>query len=596
MDIQTDLPAWDNSSEYPNLADVAFENDVRAIEALIARIESLNADLAANLAGIHEAGRTAQELRGNLTTYVNCELAVDAANPVAEKALSRLMQLGAKMDQALLPHRAYAMKMPDDAFEKFLADPRVADAEFDWRQRRLEAGTLLDDKEEILIAALRPAGHESFEQLYNRLMGTMSCPYRHEDGRVEPMGLAKAQALTKMPPENIRKAAWTAVQEAWRANREAGAAVLNGLAGWRLELADKRAKKAPFDFLTPPLREGRLERRTLDAMMTAIADQRERTRAGLRAMAAAHGKKRLDPWDLLAPAPGRSAPPTKYEDALALIKEALGAIDPSIADFVGMMRDRNWLEARVLPTKKGGAFSTGFAKSRTVRVFQTYMGSFADVTTLAHELGHAYHSWVIRDLPLEQRNYPMTLAETASVLFETLLGNHLAATAKDEATRFEAGYADAEHAAAFLVNIPARFEFEKSFYERRKQGFVPPDELSRLTDEAWTKWYGDTLSENDRLYWATKMHFSFADVSFYNFPYSFGYLFANAIDARRAEFGRDFPRRYVELLRDTGRMTVEDLIRRHFGEDAGSAAFWEKSLSGPAAKIEGFRKLSAPSP
>jgi len=193
-------------------------------------------------------------------------------------------------------------------------------------------------------------------------------------------------------------------------------------------------------------------------------------------------------------------------------------------------------------------------------------------------------------MPLAQLDYPMTLAETASIFAETLVGDHLQSTG-DAGTKFEIAWASVSDAAAMLVNIPARFDFEKSFYTARESGSLTPQELSDLTDQAWRKWYGTELSETEKQYWMTKLHFSIPEVSFYNFPYTFGYLFSLGIYAKRAELGDRFLPSYLEILRDTGRMTAEDLIQKHLGQDIRRPEFWLGSLSIVERKVSEFENL-----
>lgn len=602
MNADPQLPAWDLSTEYPDLNSPLFTTDVQAIERaaddLCRDIESLRPffgrsewsamereRLLTGLAKIQETQEAAVRLFWNLSTFVRCELSTDVGNEAAQKALSRLQSLSAKLEEAFEPARLFLLRAPVDVFDAFLAMPAATPSRFRWEQQRRTADLLLSEAEESLLIGLWPDGHKSWGRLYENLSGAMRCQIRRTDGSVEVVGLAQAQAMTKLPQEDQRRGAWLGIQEAWSHNQEAASAILNALAGWRLELAKKRSLRRKIDFLEEPLNSSRLGRETLEAMFAAVAEGAPAIRQGARLMAKAHGKKQLDPWDLLAPAPVEGGQTMSFAEGVATIRDSFAAVDSSMGEFVDKMVQNRWIEARVLPQKGGGAYCTRFPKSGTPRVFQTYMGSFSDVSTLAHELGHAYHNWMVRDLPLPQQMYPMTLAETASIFCETALVDRMATRASDNTTRLEAAYADVENAVSLLLNIPARFDFEKSFYEKRASGMVTAGEMSELTDAAWTKWYGDSLSANDRLFWATKMHFSFADVSFYNFPYTFGYLFALSIYARREELGAAFLPKYIEILRDTGRMTVEDLIRKHFDEDAASVAFWRKSVDVVQGKV-----------
>ncbi|MCM2282859.1 MAG: M3 family metallopeptidase, partial [Bdellovibrionaceae bacterium] len=425
------------------------------------------------------------------------------------------------------------------------------------------------------------------------ISGNLKCRLPDPDSSTggKEIGLAQTSGYLRSGVESERHAAWTAIQHAWHEQREPCAAILNALAGWRLDLVRKRSHTRPIDFLTYPLHKNAIRRETLDAMLTAIRSKIEIPRRGLRCLARALGKSRLDPWDLLSAAPPQMGfRPLPFSEGFELVASAFEAIHPEMGEFARLMLKNSWIEARVLPNKQQGGYCTEFAKSRTPRIFQTYMGSVSDIKTLAHEIGHAYHSWVMRDLKIMERHYPATLAETASVFGETAVAAAMA-QASDISMRRAIGWQVAETAAGFLINIPARFEFEKNFYELRNERFVTPDELSELTERAWQSWYGDTLAQTDRLYWASKLHFSMAGTSFYNFPYAFGYLFSVGLYARRESEGPAFFNTYKRILLDTGRMTAEDLIHKHLGEDISQPDFWLRSLELVERKIAAFEPL-----
>ncbi len=184
----------------------------------------------------------------------------------------------------------------------------------------------------------------------------------------------------------------------------------------------------------------------------------------------------------------------------------------------------------------------------------------------------------------------MTLAETASIFSETVLADVLFEKAKGD-EKFSIAWENAADAAVFLMNIPARFEFEKSLYEAREKGPVSPAELNQMTDAAWKKWYQGELTQNETQFWMTKLHFSFSKVSFYNYPYTFGYLFGVGVFARKEKLGGDCHQSYVNLLRDTGRMTVEEVAMKHLQVDLTKPDFWLDSLAIVESKVAGLEKL-----
>jgi oligoendopeptidase F len=627
-------PAWNTQSEYPDLEANEFRHDRADVDLFIKKIEAATdalkplmaieltsegstpdqtIKLIAGLQAIAELKEQAYILLHNLIVFVQCELSIDATNNLALKIQSELEIVSAKLSSAVTPTQLFLKRASDTIIEAYLAHSHTQAQEFTLKYARTQSDTLLPESEEILLTKLNLHGPQAWANLYNQVSGNLRC--RISNGEQEQtMGLAQASELLRDNDESVRHQAWLSIQEAWRPHLHTSAAILNGLAGWRLETYQQRSYKRTLHFLDAPLHAARIQRETLDAMMSAIQSDIEIPRRALRAIAHGLGKTKVDPWDLLAtnasPTAGNNGLATAgpsaiannssaglrtFKEGLHLVREAFHAVDPTFGDFVDTMEKNWWIEGRILPNKAQGAYCTNFAKSRTPRVFQTYMGSLDAIGTLAHELGHAYHNWMLRDLPLDLKSYPMTLAETASIFAETALADYLLSTNPNSnlnaQTRLETAWGTAANAASCLLNIPARYEFEKNFYERRQKGFVSVSELNDLMNKAWTKWYGDTISQSDLIFWATKLHFSMGSRSFYNFPYSFGYLFSLGIYSLRKEKGPDFMPSYIALLRDTGCMTAEDLAKKHLDVDITKPEFWSRSLKIVAKQVSAFDQL-----
>lgn len=608
-------PAWNVDDEYPSLTSDKFARDFSQLEQDLAKIETLvtklkpsldrtlNAapeaelesdGLVARLQEVAERVERASVLEGNLHTYIYCKRCVDGIDPIARKMQSKLEEQRARLKAATAPIDLFLARTTEQILTRYFLDEDTSAREFLIRQSRQLSETLLPENEEVLLVKMRRHSIEAWANLYNQISSRIQCRLTIGDEPPETVGLAQAVGNLRDSSEPRRKAAWHGIQEAWRAHEESCAAVLNGLAGWRIEENRRRSGRREVHYLDFPVHRARIRRETLDAMMSAVADARGIGRRAVEAMARGLGKSRIDPWDILAPArgpQGSESPRRSFQNGLALIRESFASIDPSLAEFIDTMKKNHWLEGRVLPAKRQGAFCTRFPRSRTPRVFMTYLGSISDIRTLAHELGHAYHAFVMRDLPQPLHAYPMTLAETASVFAETTFADYIAKS-DDARARFEIAWQNAESAATFLLNIPSRFDFERCLYEQReKSGFVSPEELGDMTEAAWRKWYGDTISEVERQYWMTKLHFSMASPSFYNFPYTFGYLFSLSLYARRESLGSKFLPTYISILRDTGRMTAEELALRHLEEDITKPGFWESSIAIVERQVGHFESM-----
>ena len=596
---QSTPPSWDNTKEYPSIAsssltaDLDHASDLRLkvaelAEHLVPYVTRTNpltdqerstaVDQAQNATLYYEQ---ATVLLQNVLTFLSCELSVNARQPAAKTLYGKTQTLQAELERAFNPIELL-LKLADEQFvHAYLQHPKLKSRAFQIQKSRELRDQTLPLGEEDLLIGLGVHGPLAWGNLYDSLAGSISIKLDLPEG-ARQVGLAEAAGLSQDPREAVRETAHRAITNAWCVHEESASAILNSLAGWRLEEYRRRSHKHPVHFLAAPLHQNRISRDTLDAMMTAVREHVDLGRRVLRLQARLLGKTKSAPWDLFAPCPAAAKSkwqPPSFAEAITLIADAYSEIHPEMGDFVRMMDANRWIEATIGPNKRPGAYCTQFVKSRTPRVYMTYSGGMRELKTLAHELGHAFHSWVMRDMPLAATHYPMTLAETASIFGETVVNNALLRHAVTNADRLQFTWAQAREVESFVLNIPARYQFEKTFYERRRENTLTPADLRHLMTESWQTWYGDALSEMDPMFWATKLHFSISELSFYNFPYTFGYLFSLGVYAQRARLGDRFYTSYVALLRDTGSMTAEDVAKKHLGADLNQPDFWRQSLA-----------------
>lgn len=591
-----DAPQWNLISEYPSFESPEFSEDFQKVTAGIQRMAQESAVFKGHLespslspqdadtllekaAHIFEQEKSLVVILQNLLTYAMLHLSTCSQNMTAQKSLEKLKKEAARMEQATQPMYLFLMKAPEAIFEAFLQQEAVADSQFKLKYRRqLQHHRFLSLAEENLLSSLSVAGHDAWGELYQQMTGAMKAEFESLDGQVSVRSFSEMYAMLGDRNEELRKRAYHTIKDMFHTQDETCAAILNALADWRLEMNRRRSHTVPTHFLTTPLHSNRITQKTLDAMMNSVRKHKSLGQKVLKLQALFIDKEKLAPWDIngSAPALGERNMEVPFAQAIEHISGAFRDISPDMADFVQMMVKNQWVDAAPSPGRRAGAFCAGFKKSREPRVFMTYLGSTVDQVVLAHELGHAFHSWVMRDMPLSQTGYPMTLAETASTFGEQTFRSYLLGQATSPEEKFDILWQEVSSIPRFTVNLPLRYDFEKSFYEQRPQGALGPDEFRALLDQTWEEWYGDSVSEPDSMFWATKMHFYLAHPSFYNFPYIFGYLFSQGIYAEKAKRGEQFYPFYTDLLRDTGRMTAEDLVQKHLNMNLEEPEFWEQ--------------------
>lgn len=598
----TDCTVWDNSNIFKSLDDPRIETILTEIAS---KTESLKvpAEKIANALEDLEARaetvlNTAQDLlleQHNIAieiytirTYASCITSTDAKNEQAKSLLSKISKLHTNLNKLVTPLFVYTDRISESVLEKFLDHPEVKNWHFQIKHGRLNSDFLLATSEEQIISGLATDGLHAWGNLYFAISGKLTCQIDEAE-----MGIAKASSLLRQGDRDKRIKAHKAINEAWEVHAESSAAILNAINGWRLENNSLRSKKRDLHYLDKACHQAHITRKTLDTLMQTTFENRSIGQRALKAMAKGMQLEQLGPWDILAPAPVKNGKVWGFRQAIDIIAEAFSRLTPQMGEFAQMMYRKNWIDAKETEFRATGAYCTGFSKYREPRVFMTYDGSMGNILTLAHELGHAYHNWVMRDMPFVKTFYAMTTAETASIFGETLVRDYLFENSKSDEEKFEIAWQDAESAGAMLCNIPARFEFEKNFVEKRKLSTVPVSEMKSMMGSAWKHWYEDSLSEYDEMYWASKLHFSISSMGFYNYPYLFGYLFSLGIYAEKDNHGDRFNDLYTQILRDTGSMNAVELIQKHLGKSIEEKEFWQGSLNlveKAVARFEGLVK------
>jgi len=544
-------------------------------------------DLVSKIQRIHGQETSILERLGNVRTFISSILSVDSQDAHANTWMPKLQQVGAALSQASTPLDVFLVRASDGFIAQLLTRPELEERRFSITHARRLKDQLLSVDQEKLITGLGVTGLQGWGNLYSDLAGSLKCEVAGET-----VGLAKAANLISSSDRTLRKAAYDGVRSAWSSREDSVASILNAINGWRLEETAQRSKIRELHYLDKSCHQSRIERDTLNALMETTYEHRAVGQRALKAMGQALEIKQMAPWDLFAPAPTVGEEENiPFDDAIALIAKAFSRLTPAMGDFAVMMAEKGWIDGAPTPNRTTGAYCTSFRSPREPRIFLTYEGTMNNVMTLAHELGHAWHNWVMRDLPMMQTWYSMTLAETASIFAETLVRDALLQAAKDPAQQLEIAWQNADSAAVFLLNIPARFEFEKRLVEARKSGYVIADQLKPMMADSWQHWYEDSLSEYDDLFWASKLHFSIASLGFYNYPYLFGYLFSLGIYAQQDKYGEAFNDLYTNLLRDTGRMTAEDVVMQHLQQDIRKPQFWQDSLMIVETSVSQFEGL-----
>lgn len=522
------------------------------------------------------------------SAFVSCLTAQDVQDQQAQKLGAEVSQLRAELGSIANLIEEQTLQLSDAEWEKIIVHPELAAVEFSLNEMRTQARERMSAEEEMLVNSLSVDGYHAWSELYNsKIVARMSIPMEIDDD-VRVMSVGQVANLFAHADREVRKQAFSKYEEAWAEQAELCAAALNHLAGFRLSVYKARGWDS---VLKEPLMINRMSRETLDAMWAAVEGSKSRLKDYLQCKAELLGVDALEWYDVGAPI-GKSSRVYSFDEAAQFVIDQFGKFSSDMAQLAEKALTERWVEAEDRPGKRPGAFCTSFPESKESRVFMTFSGSADNLFTLAHELGHAYHGSVLRDMPPMTQRYAMNVAETASTFAELVVADAAIRAASTDEERLALLDSKIEQSTAMFMNIRARFLFETRFYEMRKKGLLGVDELNALMEEAQREAYADSLKSYHPHFWASKLHFYITGVPFYNFPYTFGYLLSQGLYARAQDEGASFAAKYADLLRDTGRMTVEELVKTHLGEDLTKPEFWEKAVENSLKDVDEFLVLA----
>ena len=588
---------WDLTSyfrEFNGAAMVQFKEalraDIVALQREAAALPLLTKDNAQAWEHLLVRNEDLARRMSHLSSYISCLASADARNEAYIREEAALASWRAEVAKIRTEFLRALKGADDDVFAHLLVRPALAGADHYLNRLREEARRAMSPQEEILAADLGVDGIQAWGRLYNAISSRLEFDMVYPDGRRERVPMSQRRSLMEHWDRRVRKAAFEGGNGAWQKLEDVAAAALNAIAGTRLTL--NRHRRVDH-FLDIALFQSAINRKTLDSMLEALYANAEVGRRILRLKARAMRQKAVAWYDLGAPLDLPDPDKLSWEAAKSTVAASFTRAYPALGGFFQQqVLEQRWVEWEPRPGKRPGAFCTSSMLSKESRIFMTYNESLGDVLTLAHEAGHAFHGFLMRDLRPYNRIYPMTLAETASTFGEQVLINGLledpAVTDTQKAMMLDA---EIGHGAVYLLDIPVRYEFEKAFYEERQRGELSVSRLKELMVETQRRIVGDVLEAGgeDPYFWASKLHFYISGITFYNFPYTFGFLLSRSLCAMFNAAGSEFLSQYEQFLRLAGSDTAENVVKRTLGRDLETPEFWSEaiqSLEEPLSRLE----------
>ena len=577
---------WSLEEIYKSFDDEAYEADFAALEVELKRfteaVKTSGNELLAQVEELLAFEENIALLAGKLGLYIGLRQSVntdDGAIMAQANRYSKVLSSGSAAFSAA--SKLYA-SIPD--VDKLAAESELVDKyTYKLKKAKENAKHLLSDEVEEIIAELDMTGGGAWGRLQTFLTSTLKVDY---EGKV--VTLSEIRNLAYSPDADVRKRAYEAELKAYEKIADSIAFALNNIKMQVNIICEKRGYSSALDMT---LNESDMKKETLDAMLTAIKEYLPVFRKYLRRKGELLGHKNGLPWyDLFAPI-GKADKSYSIDEAKEYLVNCFSGFTPGMSSLMKEAFENSWIDFYPRKGKEGGAFCADANFIRQSRILTNYDGTFGAVDTLAHELGHAYHNRQLEDVSILNQGAPMQLAETASTFNEVFLGKYALAQAGTE-EKLSLIDSDLREQTQCIVDIYSRFLIESAVFEQGKERFLMADDLKEIMLDAQRQSYGDGLDEGTMhpYMWVCKGHYYNSGLSYYNFPYAFGNLFALGLYSLYKEEGDAFVPKYNKMLASTGCHSIEE-VAATMGIDVTSPDFWRSSLKLIEAEVEEFCAL-----
>lgn len=569
---------WDLATFYADLSDPELRHDLAAAKA---EAEAFRAtyrgrvglpELAAGeLAVALERYAALQLLALRPYLYAQLLFSTDGNDIGHMRLLAEVRELWQAISEATLFFDLELLRLPESAFKRLRSNPELAAYEHHLDTLRAHAPYMLSEEVEQALKRKDLTGKEAFVQLFDELSASLRYRFRMPDEEQErEVAGEELLALLYHREREVRESSFATYLETHGAQALVLTTCFNNLL---LDHGKEVELRGYPDRMTPTCLSSETSPELVERMLTVSEMHYPLARKYFAIKRRLLGYDILKNTDLYAPLTG-SERSFAFTEAWALVLEAYAAFHPELAAAVSPLPDTGRLDVAPRPGKSGGAFCMGLYPGADPYVLLNYTGTLRDVTTLAHELGHAAHYVLAGGQNLYHYHPSLPLAETASVFGEMLVTRHLLDREKNRQVRIGLLCAKLEEIIATTFRQAMLTRFEQAAHARRGEGLLTADELCELWLEQNARLFGEEVAMIPAYRWGWSYISHFIHSRFYCFSYVFGELLVLALYRRYHEEGAAFAPRYLELLRAGGSASPEKLLRP-LGVDLADPEFWE---------------------
>jgi oligoendopeptidase F len=526
--------------------------------------------------------------------YAHLKYAADTSSNEAAALLTKMEMLSADISNRLLFFDIWFKKQLDDRNADRLINSAPAVYREHLKHSRLLAKFTLSEPEEKIISTLEVSGSGALTKIYDRMTSSLEfVVYLKKDNQVIEKKFSNKEKMLSMirsTKKEERVSAYKSLLKEYRRNSGVlGEIYFNKVIQWHDEFIKLRGFKSPISVRNT---YNNLDDSTVDSLLQACRSNVKVFQKYFKEKAAMIGLRKLHRYHLYAPLTlsEKYRERFSYQSAVSTVIDTFYDFDRRFGKFATKVFNEKHVDSEIRKAKQGGAFCYTVMPRLTPYILLNFDGRIRDVSTMAHELGHAIHSMAASDKPISVAHAPLPLAETASVFAEILLNDRLRSKLSREqkaillASQIDDMYATIMRQAYFTL-----FEIEAHKAITEKNANI--NEVSDLYLRNLEDQFGDSVTVSNDFRWEWLYIPHLYHTPFYCYAYSFGNLLVLSLYQQfRKEGKSSFIPKYYKLLSSGGTRKTEEILS-DIGINISSRDFWQQGFDLVEKNVRELRDL-----
>ncbi|MEJ7641412.1 MAG: M3 family oligoendopeptidase [Candidatus Nitrosocosmicus sp.] len=595
--IKLKTGTWDLSELVKNPKDNDFSAYLYSIDEKVKQFESkrhlLKPDILTKrfLELIKDSEHISEKL-SIVLGYAHLKYAEDTSSNEAGALLTKMNIYATEISNKLLFFDLWFKKEIDDNNANRLIEQVPKTYQEHLRHERSLSKFTLKESEEKIINILDNTGISALLKIYDRMTNGFEFEYIEIKGKKKIKKIftnkEKLVSLVRSSQPSERVAAYKSLWSTYKKNSGVlGEIYINRVLNWHDEYITLRKFPSPISVRNL---YNNIDDKTIETLLKVCRSNAIIFQNYFKEKSKMLKMKKLERYHIYAPLKSQKQQKIDYDKAMKMVLDAYEDFDPKFKQVVQGLIEKKHIDSELRDSKQGGAFCSTITPKIDPFVLLNFDGTIRDISTMAHEFGHAIHSVLASDKPISVQHAPLPLAETASVFGEMLLNdkifNSVAAREKKIllAEQIDDFYATIMRQTYFTI-------FEVSAHDSiSEDNATTIDELADLYLGNLKEQFGESVKITDdfKYEWLYIPHIYHSP--FYCYAYSFGNLLVMSLYQQYKNEGKDFIPKYTRILSSGGTKKPEDLLMDE-GIDITKESFWQKGFDLVNDKIAELRSI-----